>query len=67
MPSPEGLPGRVVDVVPLGAARQLTIGLAGGERLLATLPNRPDRAHEPGQSVIVAFPREGCVPFPASA
>ena len=61
---PSGLPGKVIDVVPLGAARQLTIGLAGGDQILATLPNRPDRAHEPGQAVVVAFPHEGCLPFP---
>jgi putative spermidine/putrescine transport system ATP-binding protein/putrescine transport system ATP-binding protein len=64
-PAPNRFPGRVIDVALLGAVRQIVVLLAGGQKLLAVQANRLQSACLPGESVMVAFAPEACLPVPA--
>lgn len=57
--------GRVVEVVPLGPLRQITVEMAGGERLVACQTNRADHIPEIGQAVNVAIEPRACRLFSA--
>ena len=66
--SPAGMgSGRILDIVPLGPIRQLTIELVGGDRLVVAEPNRADRSFATGEAVVLSVPPEACLLFPASA
>lgn len=59
--APNHLPGCVRDVALLGAARQVSVELAGGQILLVLQPNRAGPPPVRGQPVVAAFPPAACV------
>ena len=63
-PGPNRLQGRVVEVVLLGAARQITVELAGGRRLLALQANRAAAPPARGEPVAVTFAASACILIP---
>jgi putative spermidine/putrescine transport system ATP-binding protein/putrescine transport system ATP-binding protein len=63
-PGPNRLPAQVADVVLLGAARQITVELAGGRRLLALQANRAAAPPARGQRVTVGFTPSACILIP---
>jgi putative spermidine/putrescine transport system ATP-binding protein/putrescine transport system ATP-binding protein len=63
-PSENQLAAHVVEVVLLGAARQITIELAGGRRLLALQPNRSAAPPKRGQPVLATFLAAACILVP---
>jgi putative spermidine/putrescine transport system ATP-binding protein/putrescine transport system ATP-binding protein len=65
--APGAITGHIDEVVPLGPIRQLAVALQGGERLIATQPNRADHSHLPGQEVAVIVPPAACMVFPAQS
>jgi putative spermidine/putrescine transport system ATP-binding protein/putrescine transport system ATP-binding protein len=63
-PGPNRLPGRVVEVVLLGAARQVAVELAGGQQVLALQANRAVSSPTRGQPITLAFAASACVLIP---
>jgi putative spermidine/putrescine transport system ATP-binding protein/putrescine transport system ATP-binding protein len=61
---PNRLPGTVVEVVLLGAARQITVELAGGQRLLALQANRSAAPPQRGAPVLASFEAAACILVP---
>jgi putative spermidine/putrescine transport system ATP-binding protein/putrescine transport system ATP-binding protein len=57
------MPGRVADVVTLGAFRHVVLDLASGDRIISACPNRPDIAFARGQEISISFSPEACVLF----
>jgi ABC-type Fe3+/spermidine/putrescine transport system ATPase subunit len=60
-PGPNHLPALVTDVVLLGAARQVTVRLTGGQSLIVLQPNRAALHPLRGQTMLAAFPPAACV------
>jgi len=58
------LPARVLEVVLLGAARQITVELDGGQRLLALQANREHAPPARGAHVVVGFAPSACILIP---
>lgn len=55
-PATGAMPGRVADVVTLGAFRHVVLDLASGDRIISACPNRPDIAFTRGQEISVSIP-----------
>ena len=66
-PSGNRVPGRVVEVVLLGAVRQVAVELAHGQHILVLQPNRPFGGVAAGATVMLALPPDACVPIPSAA
>ncbi|ANP87497.1 hypothetical protein BA011_18400 [Rhizobium leguminosarum] len=62
-PGVGAMPGRVADVVTLGAFRHVVLTIASGDRIISACPNRPDIAFVRGQEISVSIPPEACVLF----
>jgi hypothetical protein len=58
--------GRVAGAALLGADRQFVIELTGGDRIVASLPNRLRSVPAEGEPVAVHFSAEDCIVVPAS-
>ena len=61
------IPGRIVEVIPLGPVRQVVVQLDAGERIIASQTNRAEAAPLPGARVIVSISPEAIVLFPPTA
>jgi putative spermidine/putrescine transport system ATP-binding protein/putrescine transport system ATP-binding protein len=57
------MPGRVAEIVMLGAFQHVFVELASGDRVVSACPNRPDISFERGQQVAVSLPPKACVLF----
>ena len=64
-PGPNRMPGQVVDVALLGAARQIVVALHSGQQILVVQANRARTGCSAGQSVIVGFSPDACMLVPA--
>lgn len=59
----QGMPGRVAEIVMLGAFQHVFVELASGDRVVSACPNRPDISFVRGQQVAVSLPPKACVLF----
>ncbi|WP_246621887.1 MULTISPECIES: TOBE domain-containing protein [Rhizobium] len=55
-PDAGAMPGRVADVVTLGAFRHVVLDLVSGDRIISACPNRPDITFARGQEISVSIP-----------
>jgi putative spermidine/putrescine transport system ATP-binding protein/putrescine transport system ATP-binding protein len=64
-PNMNQIAGRVAGAALLGADRQFLIELAGGDRIVASLPNRLRSVPAEGEPVSVRFSAEDCIVVPS--
>jgi len=65
-PNVNQVAGRVAGAALLGPDRQFLIELAGGDRIVASLPNRLGSVPAEGEPVLVRFSAEDCIVVPTS-
>jgi putative spermidine/putrescine transport system ATP-binding protein/putrescine transport system ATP-binding protein len=63
-PGVNQIAGRVAGAALLGADRQFVIELAGGDRIVASLPNRARSVPTEGEPVSIRFSAEDCIVVP---
>jgi putative spermidine/putrescine transport system ATP-binding protein/putrescine transport system ATP-binding protein len=58
-----GMPGRIMDVITLGAFRHIHVEVASGDLIVSASQNSPGVKFEPGQEISVSISPGACIPF----